>query len=147
MLDGSAAGPDAVPVAPADLVCPGTAMHRDSPSRAGARAAAARNGCPFAPVGAAAAAAATTTTAAAAAAGAAATPPVRGPLARKLMESEANFPSRWGNTMLFAFAGHDTTGHTLTWLAFELAKSPAIQDKLTAEVDAFWAAKGDAPLE
>ena len=143
MLDGSAAGPDAVPMAPADLVCPGSALHRDNPSRAGARAAAARNGCPFAPAAAAAAAAAS-----AAAAGDGGQPAtVRGPLARKLMESEANFPSRWGNTMLFAFAGHDTTGHTLTWLAFELAKNPGIQDKLAAEVDGFWAAKGDAPLE
>ena len=50
------------------------------------------------------------------------------------MESEADFPSRWGNTMLFAFAGHDTTGHTLTWLSFELAKNPAIQERLRAEV-------------
>ena len=28
----------------------------------------------------------------------------------------------YGNALILSFAGHDTTGHTLTWLIFELAK-------------------------
>ena len=49
--------------------------------------------------------------------------------------------------MLFAFAGHDTTGHTLTWLVFELARHPELQSRLIAEIDTFWAEKGDSPIE
>ncbi len=120
VLDGSAAGVGRVPVAPSDAVPPGCPMHRAH--RPDAVAAAQRNRCPAVPEHAHAAG-------------------ITGPLTRKLMDSQANFPSRWGNTMLFAFAGHDTTGHTLTWLAFELSKNPHIQDRLIVEVDAFWAAK------
>lgn len=122
VLEGTAAGE--IPTSPADLVpesCPMHISHRPHSVAAGAA-----NGCPF--VGKHAGT-------------------VRGPLTKKLMESPSSFPSRWGNTMLFAFAGHDTTGHTLTWLCFELAKQPSIQRKLVAEVDAFWASKGDAELE
>jgi len=36
------------------------------------------------------------------------------------------------------FAGHDTTGHTMTWLLFELARHPEIQDELHAAADAFF---------
>jgi cytochrome P450 len=35
--------------------------------------------------------------------------------------------------------GHDTTGHTLTWLTYELARNPAIQARLQLEVDALFA--------
>ncbi|KAG7441875.1 cytochrome P450 [Guyanagaster necrorhizus] len=38
------------------------------------------------------------------------------------------------NGMLFA--GHETSGNTLSWLLFELAKAPAIQQKLRAEIRA-----------
>ena len=34
------------------------------------------------------------------------------------------------NILLFAFAGHDTTGHTLTWLLFELCRHPQYKQKL-----------------
>merc|ERR1719231_887284 len=33
------------------------------------------------------------------------------------------------------FAGHDTTANTLTWCCYELAKQPAIQDRLRADID------------
>lgn len=118
VLDGSAAGPDRTPVAPSNIIPPSCPMHRSH--RPATVAAAVKNKCPFAPAD---------------------SHQVTGPLTRILMESESNFPSRWGNTMLFAFAGHDTTGHTLTWLTFELAKHPQIQDKLIDEVDNFWATK------
>lgn len=42
------------------------------------------------------------------------------------------------NILLFAFAGHDTTGHTLTWLLYELCKNPIYKKKLINEVDKFW---------
>ncbi len=57
--------------------------------------------------------------------------PVRGPLGAKLAspataplaESEVHAAhTHFGNALIFAFAGHDTTGHTLSWLLLELAK-------------------------
>ena len=43
-----------------------------------------------------------------------------------------------GNMILFAFAGHDTTGHTLTWLLYELCKYPHYKEKLIKEIDLYW---------
>lgn len=43
-----------------------------------------------------------------------------------------------GNILLFAFAGHDTTGHTLTWLLYELCKNPKYKEKLIQEIDNYW---------
>jgi cytochrome P450 len=40
--------------------------------------------------------------------------------------------------LLILFAGHDTTGHTMTWLLFELCRNPAFQLELQAEVDNFF---------
>lgn len=34
-----------------------------------------------------------------------------------------------------AFAGHDTTGNTMTWFVYEMARNPTIQRKLQAELD------------
>ena len=34
----------------------------------------------------------------------------------------------------FLFAGHDTTAATLTWALYELAKAPALQDRVRGEV-------------
>jgi cytochrome P450 len=58
-----------------------------------------------------------------------------------------NGSSNLGNAFIFAFAGHDTTGHTLTWLTYELAKHPHYQQRLVDEVDAFWEECGDRELE
>jgi len=48
---------------------------------------------------------------------------------------------KYGNSLIFAFAGHDTTGHTLTWLLFELCKNINLQKELQQEVDTFWLKK------
>jgi len=60
---------------------------------------------------------------------------------------EPDFNTRFGNALIFAFAGHDTTGHTMTWLTFELAQNPHFQKKVQAEVDALFTELGDSPLE
>lgn len=43
-----------------------------------------------------------------------------------------------GNMILFSFAGHDTTGHTLTWLLYELCKNPQYKQRLIQEIDGYW---------
>ncbi|VVU94768.1 Cytochrome P450 [seawater metagenome] len=50
------------------------------------------------------------------------------------------------NMILFTFAGHDTTGHTLTWLIYELAKNINLQKKLQDEVDNFWMEQGNKEI-
>ena len=52
----------------------------------------------------------------------------------------------FGNGLIFAFAGHDTTGHTLTWMLMELCRNPDTMAKLVAEIDQFVAGKGDTPM-
>jgi len=43
-----------------------------------------------------------------------------------------------GNILIYAFAGHDTTGHTLTWLLYELCKHPEYKQELIREIDNYW---------
>ena len=64
--------------------------------------------------------------------------PVRGPLSRALQTSEFGPMTDYGNALIILFAGHDTTGHALTWLFFELARHPEHQQQLQQEVDAFF---------
>ena len=45
---------------------------------------------------------------------------------------------KYGNALIFMFAGHDTTGLTLTWLLYELSKNQKYQIRLQKEVDLFW---------
>jgi cytochrome P450 len=43
-----------------------------------------------------------------------------------------------GNMLIYTFAGHDTTGHTLTWLLYELCIHPNYQEELIKEIDIYW---------
>ena len=62
-----------------------------------------------------------------------------GPLAEAFQDREAWTKTEpIGNAVLFAFAGHDTTGHTLAWLFYELAHNLKAQTKLQNEVDKYW---------
>jgi len=63
---------------------------------------------------------------------------VCGPLMRAVQKSELGPTANYGNLLLILFAGHDTTGHAMTWLLFELARHPVFQRKLQLEVDAFF---------
>merc|ERR1719446_1512401 len=66
--------------------------------------------------------------------------PVRGPLSRAAVQtSTMDMHTNYGNMLLILFAGHDTTGHTMTWLLFELARQPELQQALHAETDRFFA--------
>lgn len=68
--------------------------------------------------------------------------PVFGPLSKSVAtagtELGLNLKDQFGNMMLILFAGHDTTAHTMTWLAYELARHPPYQQRLQAEVDAMF---------
>jgi cytochrome P450 len=61
-------------------------------------------------------------------------------------QKRLNSMTDFGNAFIFAFAGHDTTGHTLTWLTYELAKRPEMQQRMVDEVDSFWEKFGDRPI-
>jgi len=69
--------------------------------------------------------------------------PVRGPLSRAVKTSNMDMATNYGNMLLILFAGHDTTGHTMTWLLFELARHPDIQRQVIEEVDSFFKEQGD----
>jgi len=58
--------------------------------------------------------------------------------ASKLFHGSKDLLKNIGNILLFAFAGHDTTGHTLTWLLYELCKHPEYKQRLIEEVDTYW---------
>ena len=60
-----------------------------------------------------------------------------GPASRIFQESDDKMKNI-GNMILFAFAGHDTTGHTLTWLLYELCKHPIHKRRLIQEIDEYW---------
>merc|ERR1712151_1470860 len=64
--------------------------------------------------------------------------PVRGPLSRALQQSSFAPSTDYGNALLILFAGHDTTGHAMTWLLFELARHSEYQESLQQEVDEFF---------
>jgi len=61
----------------------------------------------------------------------------KGPLSKLFDLSEDKLKNK-GNMLIFAFAGHDTTGHTLTWLLYELCKHPTYKQELIKEIDDYW---------
>ena len=68
----------------------------------------------------------------------------KGPLSQSFNDIKNSTDTQeYGNALIFSFAGHDTTGHTLTWLLFELSKNQTWQRKLQREVDHFWNIQGD----
>merc|ERR1719454_1238471 len=68
---------------------------------------------------------------------------VKGPLSRAAVQtSTMKTHTNYGNMLLILFAGHDTTGHTMTWLLFELARHPHLQKALHADVDRFFGELG-----
>ena len=60
-----------------------------------------------------------------------------GPMSVALQSVPSTDTEHYGNAVLLAFAGHDTTGITLTWLLFELCRHPTFQDRLMDEIDRF----------
>lgn len=75
--------------------------------------------------------------------------PVKGPLARAVQvaqDSGMDKSAAFGNLLLILFAGHDTTGHTMTWLLFEAARRPEVQQRLQQEADSFFTALGGRDL-
>ena len=62
-----------------------------------------------------------------------------GPLSKLLKTyNKTSDTELYGNIIVMLFAGHDTTGHTLTWLIFELCKNIKYQKLLQKEVNDFW---------
>ena len=53
----------------------------------------------------------------------------------------------FGNGIIFTCAGHDTTGHTLSWLIYELCKNEKYQFELQREVDNFWSEIDEKEIE
>ena len=65
---------------------------------------------------------------------------------RNNIEPQPSSFEKIGNAIIFTFAGHDTTAHTLSWLIYELAKNKKIQKRLQFEVDLFWIEQEDNSL-
>ena len=67
---------------------------------------------------------------------------VFGPLSKSVDDAgkQLGLPvsDQFGNMFVILFAGHDTTGHTMTWLTYELAKNPQYQERLHKEIDEFF---------
>mmetsp|Transcript_39031 Transcript_39031/g.84967 ORF Transcript_39031/g.84967 Transcript_39031/m.84967 type:complete len:613 (-) Transcript_39031:24-1862(-) len=64
--------------------------------------------------------------------------PVNGPLSRAVQNGGLSAMTNFGNLLLILFAGHDTTGHTMTWLLFELCRHPDLLREVQKEVDGFF---------
>eukprot|EP01060_Flectonema_neradi_P010097 TRINITY_DN17225_c0_g1_i1.p1 TRINITY_DN17225_c0_g1~~TRINITY_DN17225_c0_g1_i1.p1 ORF type:complete len:568 (+),score=117.18 TRINITY_DN17225_c0_g1_i1:54-1706(+) len=61
---------------------------------------------------------------------------INAPLAKAILDASRDCKATlYGNNVIFSFAGHDTTGHTMTWLLYELSRHPDIQKRLQKEID------------
>ena len=60
------------------------------------------------------------------------------PLGRAIADQEADEITKWGNGLIFSFAGHDTTGHSMAFFCYEMAKRPDYQIKSQDEIDTFF---------
>eukprot|EP00397_Hematodinium_sp_SG-2012_P018463 GEMP01018916.1.p1 GENE.GEMP01018916.1~~GEMP01018916.1.p1 ORF type:complete len:552 (+),score=134.41 GEMP01018916.1:76-1731(+) len=58
-----------------------------------------------------------------------------GPLTALLRTMDESRRTVFGNYLIFAFAGHDTTGNTMTWMLYELVKQPELLRQVQEEVD------------
>ena len=74
-----------------------------------------------------------------------------GPLSKSVAKAakdlNLSLEDQFGNMMLILFAGHDTTAHTMTWFAYEMAKNPRIQQRLHQECDQFFERLNGRPME
>ena len=73
-----------------------------------------------------------------------------GPLSRSMRyrgEENKTKMEEAGNAIIFSFAGHDTTGNTLSWLIYEISKNEIYQKRLQHEVDDFWREQCDREIE
>ena len=69
-----------------------------------------------------------------------------GPLS-KAFDLSVDKKELFGNIIIFSFAGHDTTGNTLSWLLYELCKNKSCQSKLHHEIDLFWMIQKNKNIE
>ena len=70
-----------------------------------------------------------------------------GPLSCPMRTESGTRKQKYGNALIFTFAGHDTTANTLSWLFFEICKNRKVYDKLQEEIDAFWNLVGQREIE
>jgi cytochrome P450 len=71
------------------------------------------------------------------------------PSVKLALESNASKESfeRLGTLFLpLILAGHETTGHTMAWALYELARNPQLEAQVVAEIDAYQAAHHGQPL-
>ena len=72
----------------------------------------------------------------------------QGPLSKVLnTRKPLTKTERFGNALIFSFAGHDTTGNTLTWLIYELCNNLKIQKRLQKEINLFWHLQKNKPIK
>ena len=72
---------------------------------------------------------------------------INGPLGRAIADQEADEITKWGNGLIFSFAGHDTTGHSMAFFCYEMAKRPDYQIRLQDEIDTFFSLNGYRDVE